>query len=190
MRSGTSTQNAIVRMLPSGQGLEVLEADSGTGYTHVRTPSGAEGFVLTRFLMPDPSARSQLATLQRQLAEARATAQQASDEAQSLGADKSELSERLRAAGASNAQLGAELDEIREASANVITLQEQNRSLRLRLTEADQEIDELSAETRDLVGYERRQWFLVGSGVILAGVLLGIFLPRIRWRRRSSWDRM
>ena len=57
LRTGPSTTNAIERMLSSGTELVVLEQDDESGYSHVRTTGGTEGWVLTRYLMDEPSAR-------------------------------------------------------------------------------------------------------------------------------------
>ena len=55
LRSGPSTSNAIERMLPSGTQLEVLERNADAGYARVRTNAGTEGWVLSRYLMSEPS---------------------------------------------------------------------------------------------------------------------------------------
>jgi SH3 domain protein len=70
LRSGPSTSNAIQLMVGSGTALEVLERDADTGYTHVRTQGGTEGWVLTRYLMNEASAREQLQRLTGQLTNA------------------------------------------------------------------------------------------------------------------------
>ncbi|MFA5685710.1 MAG: TIGR04211 family SH3 domain-containing protein, partial [Lysobacteraceae bacterium] len=69
LRSGTSTQHRILRMIPSGTALQVLQHDEASGYTKVRAPSGTEGWVLTRLLMTTPSARDRLAVAEKKLAE-------------------------------------------------------------------------------------------------------------------------
>ena len=69
MRTGKSTQHRILRMLPSGTPLEVLELDKENGWTRVRTPDGKEGWVLTRLLMDIPAARDRLARAEKRLAE-------------------------------------------------------------------------------------------------------------------------
>ena len=71
LRTGPSTNNAIERMLPSGTALEVMERDEEAGYARVRTAAGTEGWVLTRYLMNEPSAREQLGTLTSRLTNAR-----------------------------------------------------------------------------------------------------------------------
>ena len=60
MRSGKGTSYGITRMLRSGTRVEVLEEDKKTGYTHVRTAGGKEGWVLSRFLMKGQAARDRL----------------------------------------------------------------------------------------------------------------------------------
>ena len=62
MRTGKGTQFRILRMLPSGTALEILEVDQENGYSRVRTPSGVEGWVLSRYLMARPAARDQVAS--------------------------------------------------------------------------------------------------------------------------------
>ena len=33
-----------------------------------------------------------------------------------------------------------------------------------------------------------RDWFMVGAGVVILGMIIGLIIPRIRWRKKSSWD--
>jgi len=63
MRTGESTRNSIIRMLASGDRVELLESNPDSGYSKIRTSDGTEGWVLTRFLMSEPAARQQLANL-------------------------------------------------------------------------------------------------------------------------------
>ena len=68
-RSPSAGNTAIVRVLESGTPLTVVERDAGNGWSRVRlTTSDTEGYVLTRYLMDEPSARSQLAALQARVA--------------------------------------------------------------------------------------------------------------------------
>ena len=69
MRSGTSNQHRILRMLPSGSALEVLEDDKASGYSRVQTSSGAEGWILSRYLQTSAPASKRLAETEKKLAE-------------------------------------------------------------------------------------------------------------------------
>ena len=60
MRNGQGLDFGIRKMLKSGTELAVLENDP-SGYSKVRTNDGVEGWVLSRYLVNNPSARDQLA---------------------------------------------------------------------------------------------------------------------------------
>lgn len=68
MRTGKGTQFKILRMLPSGTALEVLEVDQQNGYSRVRSAGGVEGWVLNRYLMKGKAARDRLAEAEKELA--------------------------------------------------------------------------------------------------------------------------
>ena len=49
--------------------------------------------------------------------------------------------------------------------------------------------DTLEQENRELTSQTTRYWFMTGALVLLVGIILGIWLPRVRWQRRSRYDR-
>ena len=65
LRSGSSNEHRIVRMVPTGAELTVLEERDG--WSRVRLPgeSGDEAWILTRFLRDDPPPRQALADAPR-----------------------------------------------------------------------------------------------------------------------------
>ena len=79
---------------------------------------------------------------------------------------------------------------MRRLSANVIQVDEQNRQLRERIAAAEQKLTELQRENDSLANRSSREWFVVGAGVVILGMALGLILPRIRWRRKSSWSEL
>ncbi|WP_257284454.1 hypothetical protein [Endozoicomonas sp. SESOKO1] len=44
----------------------------------------------------------------------------------------------------------------------------------------------LQAENHQLVRDDKLHWFLIGGGTILLGVLLGLFLPMLKIRKKES----
>ena len=189
LRTGPSTSNAIELMVSSGTQLEVLEEDPESGYSRVRTGGGTEGWVLTRYLMNEPSAREQLETLTRQLTSA--TEEGASMGTQ-LGAIRSEYdaaTRRIRELETSNAELQSNIDEISQKAANTLAIDRQNQELQQKLTDAEIQVNVLEQEKEQLVGQSNRNWFITGSLVLFGGVLLGLVLPRMKFQRRSRYDR-
>ncbi len=189
LRSGPSTSNAIQLMVPSGTRLEVLERDPDTGYSRVRTPGGTEGYVLTRYLMREPSAREQLATLSTQLTDANSRGTSLNSQLTGIRDEYAAAERRIDELESQNAELSEELAEIRRTAANVLAINEQNKELREQLNDADIRVDTLEHENRELMRQSKRYWFLSGALVLVVGIMLGLWLPRIRWQRRSRYDR-
>lgn len=187
LRSGKSTQHRILRMVPSGTPLEVLEVDKENGWTRVRTPSGTEGWVLTRLLMDIPAARDRLARAEKRLAELELRDRQ---RAQSLGAtekEKAELQAELDKLREENRSLAQQLAEIRRTASSALAIDAENKELKSRLMQMEREQQTLAQENETLRDRTARDWFMVGAGVVVLGILIGLILPRLRIRRKSSW---
>jgi len=177
MRSGQSTGHSIVRMLPSGTAVEVL-GQSSTGYTHIRTRSGKDGWILSRYLMKEPAARTRLASAEKELSNLLALKQKN----KSLEQERYQLRE-------DNKKLQAELTRIRETSANAVAIADENKSLKAKAAQAEQTLEALRQETSDIRSGAQQRWFMLGGGAILFGILLGLILPRLKVRRKDRWGR-
>jgi len=177
MRSGQSTSHSIVRMLPSGTPVEVL-GQSSTGYTHIRTRSGKDGWILSRYLMKEPAARTQLARAEKELSNLVTLKQ----EKKALEQERSQLME-------DNKKLKTELAHIRETAANAVAIAAENESLKVKAMQAEQTLEALRRETSDIRSGAQQRWFMLGGGAILFGILLGLILPRLKVRRKDRWGR-
>lgn len=174
MRRGQGTEFGIVRVIPTGVPVEVLEARPDSGYTRVRAPDGAEGWVLSRYLTDQPAGLAALAAARRRVSELEAQLAELAAERDRLASEESDTA--------------AELARVRDLSANALALEQENQRLRTTVSRQGQEIEAFRAERAALTSRAYREWFLVGAGVLLAGIVLGFVLPRIRWRRRRSWS--
>ncbi len=189
LRTGPSTSNAIQLMVDSGMRLEVLERDADSGYSRVRTPGGTEGWVLSRYLMSEPSAREQLETLTSQLTNANSRGSSLNDQMRAVKGEYETANNRIDTLEREKAAVEKELAEIKRTAANVLAIDKQNKTLMDQLTSAQIRGDTLEQENRQLTGQTTRNWFMVGALVLLIGIILGIWLPRVRWQRRSRYDR-
>lgn len=189
LRSGPSTGNAIQLMLDSGTRLEVLERDADSGYSRVRTAGGTDGWVLSRYLMSEPSAREQLQTLTGQLTNANSRGTSLDSQLTAIRAEYDSANNQIRQLESEKAAVEQELDEIKRTAANVLAINDQNKSLMDQLASAQIRADTLEQENRELTSQTTRYWFMTGALVLLVGIILGIWLPRVRWQRRSRYDR-
>lgn len=189
LRTGPSTSNAIERVLSSGTALEVLETDEEAGYSRVRTAAGTEGWVLSRYLMREPSAREQLARLTGQLTDAAEAGSTMSEQLDAVRGQYNDANNRIAVLEREKQSLERELAEIKSTAANVLTIDKQNKDLRDDLASAQIEVSTLEQQNRELTAQSTRYWFMSGGLVLVVGIILGLWLPRIRWHKRSRYDR-
>ena len=188
LRSGESTQYQILRMLPSGTPVEVLQNNPESGYSQVRTPDGTEGWVISRYLDPRPSARKRLAAAEKEQARLKQLNTDLKDQAKRLQQGKKQLASHLKKFTSDNKQLGRELQQIKKTSASALALDHKNKTLTTKLQRLETEFQLTQQENKALKDRSDRDWFMVGAGVILLGMLIGLIIPKIRWRRKSNWS--
>ncbi|MBE0483812.1 MAG: TIGR04211 family SH3 domain-containing protein [Bacterioplanes sp.] len=188
LRTGPSQEHRILRALPSGEHLVVLEeSDPETGYTKVRSPQGQEGYVLTRFLVDEPVAKEKLILTTRELekikAELATSQQQRNEYRQELEQIKSERATLSR----SSSELEKELERITSISANALSLDERNRTLTQRNQELEIQLEAINAENEQLRYDSRNTYLLYGGGLVALGIFAGLVLPSLRGKRSSGW---
>jgi SH3 domain protein len=186
MRSGQGSQYQILKTLPSGTRLEVLEA-SESGYTKVRNAEGVEGWVLSRYLSPEPIAKEKLAVAQRRLKRLKDQNSTLKQELASLKNSQRELESERTALLSKSKTTDAELERLNQVAAQPILLDNQNRQLKQQNVSLEKELQLLQQENQSLKDRSQREWFIAGAGVLLGGMLLGLIVPKLRWRKKSSW---
>jgi SH3 domain protein len=188
LRTGPSTSNAIKLMLSSGRQLEVLERDAKLGFTKIRTAGGTEGWVLSRYLVSEPSAREQLAILNNQLTSANADSTSIGLQLNVIKEKYDDARQQIRALENGNTSLESELTEIKRTAANVLSIDSRNKELQQKLTDAEIRVSIIEQENLEFSNQKFQYWFLSGAMVLLVGIFLGLWLRKSRWQRRSSYD--
>jgi SH3 domain protein len=186
MRTGKGVEYGIRKMLTSGTKLSVIETDP-SGYSKVKTENGTEGWVLTRYLSNKASARNRLArseqkvaNLELQLAKAQEEIATLSSQNSTAGSENSTLKETAQ-------RLSKELDDLHRTASNAVALDNENRQLKERIQQIDHENQSLTMENDALKNNDAKSWFLVGAAVLFGGFLLGLIIPKIRFKKKSDW---
>ncbi len=187
MRSGTSIENSIVRMLRSGEAITVLEEDLASQYSLVETEDGKKGYVLSRFLIEQPAARERLQALQQNYDRQRERIEEQDQQIEQLNqsltqeqTDNATLKTTLRASE-------QELAEVRGAAQNTLDILEQNKRLQTVVDQLRNEKAQLTETNAELEDSTRLDWFVRGGAVSLIAFVIGILVTRIRWRKQDSW---
>ena len=182
LRSGPSTEHKILAVIKSGQEVDVLE--TGEEWSLVTLENGKEGYVLTRYLLPEPPHRVRLEQLQKKH---KALMQQAAtllEENTQLRNENSSLKSNLSSNEKILKNLSNDYKKLKAGSAEFLDLKSKYKNISEQLTKQTKKAKALDEE---LSGVEKNQyikWFLAGSGVLLVGFIVGFAAKR--GRRRPS----
>lgn len=165
-------------MVSSGTALEILEPNN-QGYTKVKTPEGTVGWIMTQYLMDQPSARSRLGQMEARIAALE-------NENRVLRGD----SEALSAARDASARCGEELTAVRRTASQTLAIDEENRRLQEEVATAHERQSQLELENATLRDQSHRNWFIAGAGAVFGGLLFGLIVPHLTWGRRRRWDQI
>jgi SH3 domain protein len=189
IRSGQGTKFRILTSAKTGASLTLLETDDASGWSRVRTQKGSTGWVLSRLLTSTPVARLQLAATTSKLASVATEITALKKVLKNLQSDHQEMASEAEALKTEKSRLIQELTSIRQASSKAIEIQKERNQLQERIINLERDMQTVSHEKQTLEESTSQDWFLIGAGVLLGGIILGLILPRISWRRKtSSWD--
>lgn len=187
MRSGESTGHKIVRMIPSGTPVTVLRTNSKSGYSKVNALDET-GFVLTRQLMNEPSARNQLTECKDRLEQLQVAPDKLRSQLVKLDSEHKTLQSAHTELQDIKQQLEQELESIRRTASDAVRINNERNELRKTVAAMTRERENLKQENRDLRNQTAQHWFMIGAGVIIVGIILGLILPHLRFqRRKTSW---
>jgi SH3 domain protein len=188
LRSGAGNQYRVIKSLPFGTPLSIIDGNETNSYTHVSLESGEEGWVSTRYLSLTPIARADMEDNTKKLTALHDENQKLKAELASLRSSKEVAEKSSQDANAEMARLNSEVTSIRQASANVLHIQNERDQLTHEKVNLESELETLKREKQAMDASVKQDWFLIGAGVLFGGIVLGLVLPRMSWRKKSSWD--
>lgn len=180
LREGAGTRHEIAQMVRSGTALELLEEDGR--WTRVRTEDGTEGWILSRYLEDEPVGRFRIDRLEQHLS--------------TLSGENTSLFLEIRRLRQSLDEAGQRIEGLREESdllsdrlsqaSEGLRMQEDNERLRERIARQQEEIRELREHAMQLADRDRKEWFVIGAGVLLMGLVAGMVAGSLTGRRRKD----
>ncbi len=187
LRDGTSSRHKILKMVKSGTAVEFIVKDKETGYSLIKVGK-TEGWVPDSKLSRKPGAARQLERKKKELKKLREENARLKKELEKLKNGNANKSATVKSLTTELEALKARYAKLRKDTANVVAINEQNKALTDQVETLLAERERLEAENKTLKDRTAMNWFLRGAGVIIAGILLGLIIPRIRFRRRDSWS--
>ncbi len=180
---------AKLKSLPTGTPLTTLsEMSSHTGFVKVRTIDGTEGYIKAKYTKKEApehdrddiaakniaALQGQISSLEGELKAAKETITPGTTLEQSLATERDKLSR--------------ELNELKKISGSAVQLKSERDELQERFVSVERDLQQVKLENQALLDTANQDWFLYGGMLALVGVLLGFILPKLSWKRKSSWD--
>ena len=188
MRVGPGNEYRIIhRGIRTGTALELLEEDTGSGFTKVRNGE-TEGYIPSQYLMKNQPAFRQLPALQEQN---NSLATKNRELEKQLAETNSQLNDVSKELGRSEDRLEqqqGEMKHLQEITADPLAIDRRNQQLLEENERLKNQAQLVEAENQQLLEDDKWRWFLFGGGTILLGILLGLILPMLKSsKKQSSW---
>lgn len=188
-RSGPGVKNRIVKMFSSGTPVKVLEEREG--WSRIDVEGDVDAWILSRYLMDEPSARNLVSearamrnSVEERVNSIREQLSTAQSTAAALEIERSQLAERA-------ALLAEELEELKRTASSAVDIKNENERLRRSSSENERALQDFLRQEYLLIKQSReRDWFIAGAGVLFGGMILGLIIPKLRFRRRRGWSEL
>jgi SH3 domain protein len=183
IRRGQGTEYKIVAMVKDGVKVEVIEESEF--YKKVRTRTGREGWVLSRFLSPNPPLDSVVEKLREEKKTWQGKSTIVNQKIEELTLTVTTTQEELNNLRREREELAHDYETLQRDTADVVQIKQdlertagENGTLLEKLAVVEEQYNALK---KDSTMY----WFLTGAGVLIVGIILGK-MPGPSRRRKSS----
>ncbi|MDC0446817.1 TIGR04211 family SH3 domain-containing protein [Gammaproteobacteria bacterium] len=171
----------LMKRLESGTKLELIS--SKDGWTEVRY-QGKIGWVISRYLTSNPSARSQLEKLMQDVNKDNIVLQDQKIRIKSLESEIKELKTQNSKIFMQGEKFKAEKEHVEQVYKDALKLEHENEKLRTESLNLKTEIQLLKNSSTIAQEATSRNWFIVGALVLLIGIIFGFIIQRMAKPRR------
>ncbi len=186
VRAGSSDRFKVVKMLKSGTEVTILEHNKSTGYTLV-SDGKTKGWVLTRYLMDEPSARNFIQEAKENYQPLKDKLVELEGQLVEAGNETKRLNETIRALQQDRQAQAEELAKIKQVSAQALTIDAENKKLAEQVADLTLRIGTASTLNEELRHQNNVNEWMVGASILFAGFILGLITLRYRQRPRRHY---
>ncbi len=186
-RTGKTTGHKIIKQLASGTAVTILKQEQG--YSQIQFDSGKTAWVLSRQLLSQPIARTQLGLIAQDYSDLLQRNQQLAITIADLKQALDLQQANWQALQLKHQAVLEQFVAIKTTASQAIRMKQQLHSLQQATDAYQLEIEQLKQDNIQLKTDKDFEWFTLGALAVIIGVLFGFFLPRINIKsRRSSWS--
>lgn len=184
IRSGPGNEYPILKSLPNGSPVTVINNDVGGGYAELKLKNGIKGYAFNRYLSSQPVNQK----TPSEPAVTPGTGPRKKPKPQPKTRTDKELQSQIHALTMERDQFKDELAELKRHVSGSLDVERQRNDLQERLVNLERSNRHLKLENQALQDKSSHDWFLLGAGVLFAGILIGWLFASLGNRKKSAWD--
>jgi SH3 domain protein len=188
LRNAASINAKVLKSLPTGTPLTLIDKQTKSEFIHVRLIDGTEGYIKSRYTKKQAPALDPKDTSSKNIALLQSENTALRTELNALKDSLTPGSSLEKSLATERDQLARELNELKKTAASSFQLKTERDELQERVVNVERDLQQFKLENQALKDTTNQDWFLYGGALSLVGVLLGFILPKLSWRRKSNWD--
>ena len=182
IRSDKNFGNNIIRLLPSGTELSLLQSTED-GWAQIKFDDTI-GWIKSFYLSPDPSSREKLKELSRSYNSNKLLISKLSEEKESLEKQLQFLKQENTDLLVQSSKSQAEKEHIEQIYQDALKLEHENDKLTQEKLQLRAELQLSENNTQIQKDTSSRNWFIVGAIVLFFGMMIGFIVPNLLKRKR------
>ena len=182
MRTGPSSENKIIAMLPTGTKLQIVEEQGD--WVLVQSPNGSEGWVLKRYASEETPKKIVIEQLQNKYNVALKNLEIETKKASTFGKENKELHVSLNSSQEKLEKVNKEYTSLIKESKDFLDLKKEHTTNLANYRKATLELEQLRKENEELRSSTNIIWFLSGAAVVIVSWLIGFIMGKIKGRNR------
>ena len=182
IRSDKNFGNNIIRLLPSGTELSLLQSTED-GWAQIKFDDTI-GWIKSFYLSPDPSSREKLKKLTRSYNANKLLISKLNEEKESLEKQLQFLKQENTDLLVQSSKSQAEKEHIEQIYQDALKLEHQNDKLTQEKLQLKAELQLSENNTQIQKDTSSRNWFIVGAIVLFFGMMIGFIIPNLLKRKR------
>ena len=182
IRSDKAFGNNIIRLLPSGTELSLLQSTED-GWAQIQFDDTI-GWIKSFYLSPDPSAREKLKKLTRANNANKLLITKLSTEKEDLENQLTSLKQKNTDLVVQSSKSQAEKEHIEQIYQDALKLEHENEKLIQEKLQLKAELQLSENNTQIQKDTSSRNWFIVGAIVLFFGMMIGFIVPGLLNKRR------
>lgn len=188
LHDAATHQAKVIKSLPTGTPLTLIDKASKAEFAHVRLLDGTEGWIKSKYTKKQPPPFDPKDTANKTISLLQADNTALKTELSSLKATLTPDSSLEKSLATERDQLARELIDLKKTANNAYQIKTERDQLQERVVSVERDLQQSKLENQALKDTASQDWFLYGGVLSLVGVLLGFILPKLSWQRKSGWD--